>query len=181
MNKKMLISIALLFVMILNCFVPVIAYTDAAANGDVEITLNSNLYEAIKRSLVEQKIVASYNDAQRTITMSQEAIANVTYLNLSNGEIDDLEGLDVFANLTSVDLSANKLTKDSSLEVLSGMPLEYLDLSSNEIEDIIKNVDYSKVIMNDETKEVFLTDKNMMLDLGSIAKGYVYGTPTENI
>ena len=27
--------------------------------------------------------------------------------------------------------------------------------------------------MNDETKEVFLKDKNMMLDLGSIAKGYV--------
>ena len=44
---------------------------------------------------------------------------------------------------------------------------------NNEIEEIIKNVDYSKVIMNDETKEVFLTDKNMMLDLGSIAKGYV--------
>ena len=45
--------------------------------------------------------------------------------------------------------------------------------TNNEIEDSIKNVDYSKVIMNDETKEVFLTDKNMMLDLGSIAKGYV--------
>ena len=45
--------------------------------------------------------------------------------------------------------------------------------NDNEIEETIKNIDYSKVVMNDETKEVFLKDKNMMLDLGSIAKGYV--------
>ena len=45
--------------------------------------------------------------------------------------------------------------------------------NKDEIEETIKNIDYSKVIMNDETKEVFLKEKNMMLDLGSIAKGYV--------
>ena len=80
-----------------------------------------------------EPIIASYNDAQRTITMSKNDVVNVTKLNLSNSEIDDLEGLDVFSSLTNVDLSANKLTKDSSLEVLSNMPLTYLDLSSNEI------------------------------------------------
>ena len=78
MNKKMLISIALLFMMILNCIAPVIAFTDEAANGDVEITLNSNLYEAVKRSLMEQEVIASYNDAQRTITMSKNDVVNVT-------------------------------------------------------------------------------------------------------
>ena len=123
MNKKMLISIALLFMMILNCIAPVIAFTDEAANGDVEITLNSNLYEAVKRSLMEQEVIASYNDAQRTITMSKNDIVNVTTLNLSNAEIDDLKGLEVFSSLTNVDLYANKLTKDSSLEVLSNMQL----------------------------------------------------------
>ena len=45
--------------------------------------------------------------------------------------------------------------------------------NKDEIEETIKNIDYSKVIMNDETKEVFLEESNMMLDLGSIAKGYV--------
>ncbi len=45
--------------------------------------------------------------------------------------------------------------------------------NNDEIEKTIKNIDYSKVIMNDETKEVFLEESNMMLDLGSIAKGYV--------
>lgn len=45
--------------------------------------------------------------------------------------------------------------------------------NNDEIEKTIKTIDYSKVIMNDETKEVFLSEPNMMLDLGSIAKGYV--------
>lgn len=45
--------------------------------------------------------------------------------------------------------------------------------NNDEIEKTIKAIDYSKVIMNDETKEVFLSEPNMMLDLGSIAKGYV--------
>lgn len=145
MNKKMLISIALLFLMILNCVSPVIVFAgdNAATSGDVEITLNSNLYEAVKSTLMEQEIIASYNDAQRTISIAQTEIDRVTTLNISNFEIDDLDGLEIFKNVTKVDLSANKLTKDSSLEVLSGMPLEYLDLSSNEIEDIsgISNFD----------------------------------------
>lgn len=45
--------------------------------------------------------------------------------------------------------------------------------NNDEIEKTIKAIDYSKVIMNDETKEVFLSEPNMMIDLGSIAKGYV--------
>ena len=47
--------------MILNCIAPVIAFTDEAANGDVEITLNSNLYEAVKRSLMEQEESGLYD------------------------------------------------------------------------------------------------------------------------
>ena len=148
MNKKMLISIALLILMILNCALPVVvnAGDNTAVSGDVEITLNGNLYEAIKANLMEQEILASYKDAQRTISISQSEIDRVTLLNLSNYEIDDLKGLDIFKNVTSVDLSANKLTHESSLEVLNALPLEFLDLSSNEIEDIsaITNFDQIK-------------------------------------
>ena len=144
MRKKMLISIALVFIMILNCFLPftnVRAYEDS--DNDVEITLNGNLYVAVKRALTEENIIATYNDAQRTISISQSEIDRVTRLNLSNGDIDDLKGLEIFKNVTYVDLSANKLTHESSLEALSGMPLTYLDLSSNEIEDVsaITNLD----------------------------------------
>lgn len=44
--------------------------------------------------------------------------------------------------------------------------------TQSDIDDAIKKVDYTKVEINKDKKEVFLKDKNMMLDLGSIAKGY---------
>ena len=44
--------------------------------------------------------------------------------------------------------------------------------SKNEIKDSIKKIDYKRVKINEDTKEVFLTEKGMMIDLGSIAKGY---------
>ena len=45
--------------------------------------------------------------------------------------------------------------------------------SESEINEAINKVDYSKVEINEATKEVFLKEKGMLLDLGSIAKGYV--------
>lgn len=45
--------------------------------------------------------------------------------------------------------------------------------TKDEINETIKYVDYSKIEINESTKEVFLSQKGMMLDLGSIAKGYV--------
>ncbi|MEG1002904.1 MAG: FAD:protein FMN transferase [Clostridium sp.] len=44
--------------------------------------------------------------------------------------------------------------------------------NKNEIIDAIKKIDYKNVNINEDTKEVFLTEKGMMIDLGSIAKGY---------
>jgi thiamine biosynthesis lipoprotein len=47
------------------------------------------------------------------------------------------------------------------------VPTEY------EINEAINLIDYKKVILNEDTKEVFLEDEGMSIDLGSIAKGYV--------
>lgn len=44
--------------------------------------------------------------------------------------------------------------------------------TEEEIKEVMKYIDYSKIEINDSTKEVFLKQKGMMLDLGSIAKGY---------
>lgn len=44
--------------------------------------------------------------------------------------------------------------------------------NENEIKEAIKHVDYSKLKINKDTNEVFLSEKGMMIDLGSIAKGY---------
>ena len=57
---------------------------------------------------MEQEVIASYNDAQRTITMSKNDIVNVTTLNLSNAEIDDLKGLEVGEHEVDVTVTGNE-------------------------------------------------------------------------
>lgn len=44
--------------------------------------------------------------------------------------------------------------------------------TQEEINQAISKIDYTKVEINPDTKEVFLTEKGMSIDLGSIAKGY---------
>ncbi|WP_024613756.1 FAD:protein FMN transferase [Clostridium sp. Ade.TY] len=44
--------------------------------------------------------------------------------------------------------------------------------NKSEIKESINNINYSNVYIDENTKEVFLKKKGMMLDLGSIAKGY---------
>ncbi|WP_034551684.1 FAD:protein FMN transferase [Carnobacterium funditum] len=45
--------------------------------------------------------------------------------------------------------------------------------TQSEIDDSLTLVDYSKVELDDEKQTIFLTEKNMRLDLGAIAKGYI--------
>ncbi|WP_414839349.1 FAD:protein FMN transferase [Carnobacterium sp. TMP28] len=42
-----------------------------------------------------------------------------------------------------------------------------------EIESSLASIDYKKVMLDDEQQTIFLRDKNMRLDLGAIAKGYI--------
>ena len=44
--------------------------------------------------------------------------------------------------------------------------------TKDEINQAISKIDYNNIQMNDETKEVYLTQRGMKIDLGSIAKGY---------
>ena len=44
--------------------------------------------------------------------------------------------------------------------------------TENEIQETLKNIDYTKVKIDKSTNEVFLTQEGMLIDLGSIAKGY---------
>ena len=133
MRRKMLISIALIIIMLLNCIMPVFV-VNAAEGG--EIQLNSKLYTAVKKSLEKQGISFSCNDVTRTLTISEENKALVTELNLNEGAISNLTGLENFTSLSHLELSGNNLTKDSNLSVLASLPLNYLDLSTNQLEDV---------------------------------------------
>ena len=45
--------------------------------------------------------------------------------------------------------------------------------SQKEIDDALPLVNYKNVVLNDEEKSVYLTQKGMLLDLGGIAKGFI--------
>ena len=133
MKKTRLIPIVIVFIMIINCLLPVLP-VKAATNK--AIILNGELYNAVKEELNNYKITASYNDSQRRIVISEAELLKVTKMDLSDSELSNISGLENFANLTSLDLSGNELTSESNLDVLSGLKLEFLDLSSNKIEDV---------------------------------------------
>lgn len=131
MNRKRAIAVVLLMIFILSSILP-IGYAATTEN----MTLDSAMYAAIKRNLQQQGIQASYNDEQYTISISNDEMARIRELTLSNSSITNLSGLEKFSNVTSLDLSSNALTDDSNLAILSGLNLNFLDLSSNGISDV---------------------------------------------
>ena len=45
----------------------------------------------------------------------------------------------------------------------------------SEIDEALKHIDYRKVEFNDDEKTVYLKDKDMIIDLGAIAKRIYHG------
>ncbi len=135
MKRKMLISIALIMIMLLNCVMPIFA-VDTVVSGE-NIRLNSNLFKAVKSSLDMQGIHVTANEVTHTLTLSEEQKASIKRLDLNEGAISDLTGLEAFTALEHLELSGNNLTKESNLGVLNSLPnLNYLDLSTNKLEDV---------------------------------------------
>lgn len=150
MRRKVLVVAILIVAMLLQCVMP---FTAVNAGTSVVITLNINLYKAVKSQLEEQNIAADYRDANGIIIISQDELEKVTSLNLENSEIDDLTGLDAFTNVTSINLHANKLTENSNLQVLDSLSLTDLDLSSNQLRSIKSITSYSDITNADITNQ----------------------------
>ena len=147
MKKKMLISITLIFCLLLSYITPfsVVFAADDVPDpepaGDTVLTLNVELYKGIRDNMIEYSIPGIYNDAQRTLKLTPEAVEQVTTLKLSNYGIRDLTGLGAFHNVKYLDLSANELSENSHLDEINNLvklsePEGYLDLSSNEIRSL---------------------------------------------
>ena len=133
-ERKMLISIALIFIMLLNCMMPILSVYATTVD---EIVLNSALYQAVKKSLTDDGYDFSYDDDTLTIKVSTEVIPTITEMNLNNSGISDLTGLAKFTGLVHLEISGNSLSKDSNLAELNSLTnLNYLDLSTNNIEDV---------------------------------------------
>ncbi len=134
MKRKMLISIALVFIMLLNCIMPLIPVHADVSEG--AIVLNTKLYKAVKSELMANNIPFTYSDTEKSITIEPEVMAQITKLNLNNKGLYDISGLENFTALKHLELSSNNLSQDSNLACLSGLPLEHLDLSTNKIGDV---------------------------------------------
>ena len=148
-ERKMLISIVLVLIMLLNCIMPIVAVY-AETNGNettvapaTEITfenLNYKLFEALKSALTDQNKAFTYNSIEKTIVIPTEVANSIEELNLESKGISDLTGLENLSSFTSLkvlDLSGNNITKDSNLAVLNSITtLVELDLSTNQLEDI---------------------------------------------
>ena len=172
MKGKMLISIALITIMLLNCIMPLIpAYADVSGDS---IVLNTKLYKAVKEELMAKNVQFTYSDTEKSITIASDVMDTITELNLNNKGLYDLTGLEKFVALNHLELSGNNLSKNSNLACLSGLPLEHLDLSTNKIEDVsaidglISSIQAKngKVILTSQnvaiTKTAFLTDDGEM-------------------
>ena len=96
-----------------------------------------NDYEDIIKALKKYKTLTSFqvsNQNQVDMRMISELGSNLTSLNLSGNRITKIEGLENKANLEKVILNANKITKIEGLEKLQN--LKSLNLNNNDISDI---------------------------------------------
>lgn len=134
MKRKTLISVVLVIIMLLSCISPVLRVY-ATESSTQTITLNSELYTAVSTYMKSNYTGFAYNDLLRTITANGSNFSDVTKLELTNSDIDDITGLEVFTGLKYLDLSGNELSLDSNLEILNGLTgIEYIDFSTNEID-----------------------------------------------
>ena len=169
MKRKMLISIALVFIMLLNCIMPLIP-VHADVSDEAAIVLNTKLYKAIKNELMANNIPFTYNDTEKSIKVESEVLAQITKLNLNNKGLYDISGLENFTALKHLELSGNNLSENSNLACISDLPLEYLDLSTNKIGDVSDIDELISKIQSNNGKVVLSNQIVTIMSMNQVAK-----------
>lgn len=175
--KKIVIFISLiLMIFIVGCSTKdvdePISRTEIIMGTTVGVTLYENgseeVLDKVFKRVQEIENLVSINKEETEIDKLNEN-AGISPVKLSDSSFEIIEKALYYSKLSSggYDLTVGPLVKLWSI----GLP-EAKVPSQEEIEEIIKNIDYTKVELNKNTKEVFLSEKGMLLDLGSIAKGY---------
>lgn len=138
----------------------------------VKITLYDNASDEILdkafNRVVEIENLVSINK-ENTELDELNSNAGIKSVRLSDTTYDIIEkGLE-YSKLAEggYDLTIGPLVKLWSI----GLPEANVPIDEK-IQATIKKIDYSKVQLNPGTKEVFLSEEGMLIDLGSIAKGY---------
>lgn len=123
-----------------------------------------NLYYKIKELL--GKKITIYDDSKMEITLSDTSINSIEKLDLSNGQISDLSGIEEFKNIRFLNLSNNDVGDLSKIQEL--VDLDELNLSNCGITDISVLFPEEK----DENKSYSILDlsNNNVSNLNSLTK-----------
>lgn len=119
-------------------------------------TTNYNVYcgpfTLISDTNFENKLIALGIDIDgKNGKILTSSISNLTSLNLSNSSISDLNGIQDFINLTSLDASGNQLKK---LEINNNKILRILNCSNNQIEVL-------NVVTNTQLTDLYCNNNNL--------------------
>ena len=96
------------------------------------IQLNDeNLYNALVDQLSEK--IIEKNDENKEISISNTDIETITKLDLAGKNIEDISGLENFANLVELQLYDNKIQKITSLR--NNNTIEILNLNTNQLDN----------------------------------------------
>lgn len=163
-RRKMFVATVLVLIILLQSLLPLIPVS-ALSGFDVAISANNKLYQALKEQLIKSGIDAYYDEANSRILTSNEEISSITELDLSNYAIDDLTGLGAFTSVTNLNLTSNKLTVESNLGELDKLPLEILNLSSNEIESVDSITSFDNIPHADITNQQIEKRDVIQLDI----------------
>ena len=175
--KKIVIFISLiLMIFIVGCSTKdvdnPISRTEIIMGTTVGVTLYENgseeVLDKVFKRVQEIENLVSINKEETEIDKLNEN-AGISPVKLSDTSFEIIEKALYYSKLSTggYDLTVGPLVKLWNI----GLP-EAKVPTQEEIDEIIKNIDYTKVELNKDTKEVFLSQKGMLLDLGSIAKGY---------
>ena len=175
--KKIVIFISLiLMIFIVGCSTKdvdnPISRTEIIMGTTVGVTLYENgseeVLDKVFKRVQEIENLVSINKEETEIDKLNEN-AGISPVKLSDTSFEIIEKALYYSKLSTggYDLTVGPLVKLWNI----GLP-EAKVPTQEEIDEVIKNIDYKKVVLNKDTKEVFLSQKGMLLDLGSIAKGY---------
>ncbi len=149
-----------------------ISRTELFMGTAIKITLYDSRSEAILDKVFDKVIeiedLVSINK-ENTEIYNLNKNAGIKPVKLSDTSFNIIKkGLE-YSEISSgaYDISIGPLVKLWSI----GLPNAKVP-TQEEIDEIIKNIDYSNVKINESTREVYLSKEDMQLDLGSIAKGY---------
>lgn len=179
MGKKVIVIIAtiILAISLVSCTKEdsneQLSRTELFMGTTVKVTLydhaSEKLLDDVFKRVAEVEDLLSINKEGTEIGLLNEN-AGIKAVKLSDFSYDLVKKAVEYSRVSNggYDVSIGPLVKLWSI----GLPEANVP-SEEDIKEAIKKIDYTKIKMNDSTNEVFLTEKGMMIDLGSIAKGYI--------